>query len=382
MLNQFLEANRAELIERCRSKVALRQAPHAANSDFAHGIPVFLAQLIDTLSRGKGAPAAIVASAAKHGEEMMRRGCTVDQVVHDYGDLCQAITQLATESGTRISADDFQVLNGCLDDAIADAITEFQVQRDRQIRARERREEADRIGSLAHELRNLLGTAALAFRALRGGYVGASGSTSNVLSRSLCSMGEIIARTVAGVRLDAGIAARFEPIRLDRFIADAQVAASLSADARECEFEVLPVESTLLVLGDEQLLHSAVSNLLANAFKFTPPHGHVQLKAFAADDRVLIEVRDQCGGIPAGKSEAIFTSFEQHGADRSGLGLGLSIARRAVEAMEGSIRVTDLPGSGCVFTIELPQELAEPGKSPRVTGAHLSSASPLKGKFQ
>ena len=87
-------------------------------------------------------------------------------------------------------------------------------------------------------------------------------------------------------------------------------------------------------------------------------------------------------GIPAGKSEAIFTSFEQHGADRSGLGLGLSIARRAVEAMEGSIRVTDLPGSGCVFTIELPQELAEPGKSPRVTGAHLSSASPLKGKFQ
>jgi signal transduction histidine kinase len=359
MLNHFLEANRAELIERCSSKVALRPAPHDTTIGLAHGVPLFLAQVIDALSRGNGAPTAINASAKKHGEEMMRRGFTIDQVVRDYGDLCQAITELAAESGTPISAGDFQVLNRCLDDAIADAITEFQAQRDRQVRARGRRDEADRIAEIAHELRGLLGTAALAFRALKGGKVGTSGATSAVLDRSLCAMVDMMARTVAEVRLDAGISARFESIRLDRFIADAQAAASLSADARECELEVSPVESTLHLLGDEQLLHSAVSNLLANAFKLTPRHGHVGLKAFAANDRILIEVRDRCGGGPAGKSEAPCTSLEQHGVDRSGP--GLSIARRAVEAMAGSLRMTDLPGSEFVFTIELPRQLTGPG---------------------
>lgn len=366
MLSHFLEANRAGLIERCRAKVALRAGPRTT-VDLVHGIPVFLAQLIETLQAEEGddAPVAgpipgITASATKHGDEMLHGGFTIDQVVHDYGDLCQAITELASETGTRISADGFQVLNRCLDDAIADAIIEFQAQRDRQGSARERRNEADRVGSLAHELRDLLGTATLALRALKGGNVGTSGATSAVLDRSLSAMGDMIARTVAEVRLDAGVSARFESIRLDRFIADAHLAASLSADARKCELEVSPVESKLRVRGDEQLLHSAVANLLANAFKFTPGHGHVGLKAFATDDRVLIEVRDQCGGLPEGKTEALFASFEQHSADRSGLGLGLSIARRAVEAMAGSIRVTDLPGTGCVFTIELPRELTGP----------------------
>src|SRR5690348_16725662 len=107
MLNHFLEANRAGLIERCRAKVALRPVPHSTHVDLAHGIPVFLAQLIETL-RAEEVPdafpmdpsPAIAASAKEHGDEMMRRGFTIDQVVHDYGDLCQAITELAAESGT------------------------------------------------------------------------------------------------------------------------------------------------------------------------------------------------------------------------------------------------------------------------------------------
>jgi signal transduction histidine kinase len=88
----------------------------------------------------------------------------------------------------------------------------------------------------------------------------------------------------------------------------------------------------------------------------------VQLTAFAAGERVQIEVTDCCGGLPAGSSEKMFTPFFQRSQDRSGVGLGLSIARRAVEADEGTLSVRDLPGHGCVFTISLPRyTLAEEG---------------------
>ena len=60
-----------------------------------------------------------------HGHELLLQGFTVSQVVHDYGDVCQAITELAVEMNAPISTDDFRMLNKCLDDAIAGAVTEF-----------------------------------------------------------------------------------------------------------------------------------------------------------------------------------------------------------------------------------------------------------------
>ena len=72
-------------------------------------------------------------------------------------------------------------------------------------------------------------------------------------------------------------------------------------------------------------------------------------------DRILIEVEDKCGGLPPGELEKMFLPFTQSGADRTGLGLGLSISRRSVEANEGTLNVRDIPGSGCVFTIDLPR---------------------------
>ena len=70
---------------------------------------------------------------------------------------------------------------------------------------------------------------------------------------------------------------------------------------------------------------------------------------------MLIDVQDHCGGLAHGSVERMFAPFAQHGHDRSGLGLGLSIARQSVEADHGTLSVRDLPGIGCVFTISLPQ---------------------------
>jgi signal transduction histidine kinase len=115
------------------------------------------------------------------------------------------------------------------------------------------------------------------------------------------------------------------------------------------------VDASVAIVGNRDHLLAALVNLLQNAFKFTHPHTEVTLHAFAAGDRVSIEVKDHCGGLPSGFSEKMFRPFTQGSFDRSGLGLGLSIARRTVEAEGGSLTVRDMPGTGCVFTISLPR---------------------------
>ena len=65
-----------------------------------------------------------------HGNDLLRKGFTVSEVIHDYGDLCQAVTDMAVEENEALSAADFRMLNRCLDDAIAGAVTEFGRQRD------------------------------------------------------------------------------------------------------------------------------------------------------------------------------------------------------------------------------------------------------------
>jgi signal transduction histidine kinase len=98
-----------------------------------------------------------------------------------------------------------------------------------------------------------------------------------------------------------------------------------------------------------------VGNLLQNAFKFTRPATTVTLRVGASAQRVLIEIQDECGGLPSGNVNELFRPFEQRAADRSGLGLGLAFSRWAVEANHGRIYARNLPERGCVFTVDLPR---------------------------
>jgi signal transduction histidine kinase len=104
------------------------------------------------------------------------------------------------------------------------------------------------------------------------------------------------------------------------------------------------------------VLRSALSNLIRNAIKFSPAERVVHVRAKHADGRVVFEVEDACGGLPPGTAEKLFAPHVQVGTDRSGFGLGLAIAKLAATAHEGEIRVHDLPGHGCVFVIDLPDE--------------------------
>ena len=94
---------------------------------------------------------------------------------------------------------------------------------------------------------------------------------------------------------------------------------------------------------------------MQNALKFTHTRAEVTSNAYAVADRILIDVKDHCGGLPAGDAEKFFLPFAQDSDDKGRLGLGLSIARRSVEPNDGTLSVCDVPGTGCIFPINRPR---------------------------
>jgi signal transduction histidine kinase len=168
-------------------------------------------------------------------------------------------------------------------------------------------------------------------------------------------MRDLLDTTIAEVRLSAGTHEQ-KRLSVARLLENAEGAAALEAAQREIglSFATRP-PAEVAVHADPQLLSSALTNLLQNAFKYTIPHGKVAVRTIVGDGLVSIEVEDECGGLPEGNAEVLFTPFgPRRGKDRTGLGLGLDISRKAVKACGGEIRVRNLPGKGCIFSIELP----------------------------
>jgi len=375
MLHEFLTLHRDEIISRTREKVGARIAPQLTEAVLEHGVPLFLEQLAATLCREQETPARptspeMARSAILHGAELRQAGFTVAQVVHGYGDVCQAVTELAIELGIPISADEFKTLNRCLDEAIAQAVTEYARQRDLS-----HPRGAARHGFFGHEQRNLVHNAILAFEVLKTGTVGIGGSTGKVLGRNLIALRDLIDRSLVEVRLEAGLHHR-QRVMLGQFVDEAGLAATIEAEARGLQLSVSPVEPGVAIDVDRQLIAAAIANLLQNAFKFSRAHGHVVLRTdTTAAGRVLIEVEDECGGLPPGRAEDLFRPFAQRSTDRSGLGLGLAIARESVEVNGGEIRARNLPGRGCVFTIDLPRLSPQSAAAgPDAVGARRSGA--------
>jgi len=209
MLHEFLSANRDELIRRCRTKVSQRDAPPVTAAELEHGVPLFLEQLVEALRCEQRSPASKpdgildspgktatsienTRAAAVHGKELLDKGYTVDQVVHDYGDICQSITDLATEKSAPVSVEEFRTFNRLLDNAISDAVSSFGRHRDQSISAQGDRDERQWRGSLGDEQRALLDTAVQAFAALKVGNIGLRGATGTLLEFSLTKLRDLI----------------------------------------------------------------------------------------------------------------------------------------------------------------------------------------------
>jgi signal transduction histidine kinase len=353
MLHEFVAANRDAILARTEARTRIPTRPSPSTSELVNGATVFLTQLSETLRLAATttpfSSAAIAATAARHGGNLLSLGFNVSQVVHAYGDICQAITELALEQQTPIDTQEFRILNHCLDMAIAEAVTEHA----RVTNEKTGAAEAERLGQIAHELRNLLSTALLAFQTVKQGAVSIDGSTGMVLGRSLMGLRDVIDSTLSAVRLDAGKDRR-EQLVLADFLDEVAAGANLHAEYRAVHLSVEAAPRELRVHADRQTLASAVLNLLTNACKYTRTGGHVMLRAHQEQGQAIIEVEDECGGIPHCNGDPFRAFGERRGQDRTGLGLGLSITRKVVKAHGGDIRIRNMPGRGCVFIIEIP----------------------------
>lgn len=369
MMYQFLANNRDDLIARCRHKVSMRPGRAATAGQLKNGIPIFLDQLIRTLeleqtdepeegekisgpAGGAVAFSEVRTNAELHGKDLLAMDFTVDQVVHDYGDLCQAVTDLAIVRDAPFEIEEYRTLNRCLDNAIANAVSEFSYQRDFAVLKKHEAIADERMGNFSQELRGILSTASMAFSAAKTGNLNLNGATGTILERSLAGLAKVLNNSFDDVAQHGQENISLAAFSLEGFIDEAVIGAKTSAAIKGCSLTVLPVDAKLAIVGHREALLDTVSKLLQNAIRFTLPGTEVTLSAYSAADRVLIDVKDNCGGLKPNTATTLFQ------ANRGGAGearFGLRLARQAIIKDAGDLTVTDMPGVGCVFTISLPR---------------------------
>lgn len=384
MLYNFLLMNKNEILAMTEKKALDLGGTRSTSDLLKSGLPIFYGQLLEVLrleqevgkalnppadkagmakaARENNEPAMAVAAgrpdeacvaktAGIHGVELQRLGYTLSHVVHAYGAMCQAITELATTQKTRITTEEFHDLNRCLDVAIAGAVTEYQSITNTQ----DIRREVEHLGFLAHELRNSLNSVNISFQIIKTGTVGLEGTTGQMLERGLKRIEDLIDRSLTEVRLRVDPKVHLEASHLLSLVDQIMVTAHVVARSKNQTLEI-QIDPTLFVDVDQQLFYSALSNLVQNALKFSHDGGKIQVRGRLVGENIVVEVEDECGGLPPHSVLTdLFKPFEQQNKDRNGLGLGLSIAQRAISLNRGTIEVSDLPGKGCVFKIILPQ---------------------------
>lgn len=349
MLSEFVRDHRDEIIARCRARVAGRMSPRPTPRELEHGIPLFLRELEHELARELREPSGAATAGVQHGEDLLCSEFTIAQVVHNYGDVCQSVTELAIEHDASITTEEFRALNHCLDNAIADAVTAYARQHQLAVAAEMAQHASQHLVRITQELRGVLAGAIVAFDVLRTGAVGIQGSTGDVLGHSLIGLRDRLDRSLTEVRLSTGIV-HPEPIGVAGFLEELEVSAIIDARAHKLRLTVLPVDPDVTLDSDRQILSSVLFNLLQNAFDHTRPHSHVRLHTRVTPDRVVFEVEDQCGGIPPDRREHLLEQYAEPGNDSTGLGLCV----RGVKLLRGEIRVCNR-NHGCMFSVDLPR---------------------------
>ncbi|CAN5791542.1 hypothetical protein BH11MYX3_BH11MYX3_08170 [soil metagenome] len=352
MLHEFLSQHRDEIISRCERSYQ-RRDPSRPEEELLTTIPVFVDEIIKAERREAGIPEhsslpGDTEGARELGEHRFRRGFKIRDVVTDYGTISQVIGDIAIEHSIELDARSYKLLNECIDSGLAQAISTYY---DLAV-ARGQKEFAEWLGFLAHELRNSLSSAVLAYSFLRSGEVGLESKTARILERSFNQLEALVSQTLVTVQLKSGVPPITERVALQELVEDIHTATISERDISV----LIDIDPGLNVQADPRLLGSALTNLLQNAMKFTRSDGRIEVRGRREPARIRIEIEDECGGL-GGSGESLFEPFVQRASRRRGVGLGLTITRNAIEAHRGTLTVRDLPGKGCMFTILLPNEV-------------------------
>jgi signal transduction histidine kinase len=355
-LHEVLAANREDVLLRWQGVVRGSFAPEAIRHvELINHIPEFVNEIVAALRTDAGLSASDPTpdesnTAAGHGVQRLRLGFSLDSVVREYGALRDAIIASARDAGAEISFRELQVLFNTIVTGIAGAVSEYAHQRDAELL----RHTNEHFAFIAHELRNPLSSAMLGLQLLKDkGQLPQSSRSVDAVERGIQRAVELIDETLQVARVASGIELRRQWTTLEALFEDIELGAVSEAEARDVKVCV-HIENDERISLDVRLVRSALGNLLRNAVKYTSPGSEVALRGKVTNARVVVEVEDCCGGLPPGKVEEAFAPFVRLDSRPGGFGLGLAIAKQAVDAHGGSIRVQNLPGKGCIFVLELP----------------------------
>ena len=314
-------------------------------------MPSYLDAVVAALAPSTGPATENPATAAGHGEQRLRLGFSLDAVVREYGAMSDAIIDTARAANAPMTFDELHSILSSTISGIAHAVSEYSFQRDAELH----RKHNEHIAFLAHEIRTPLSAAVTACDMLgETGTLAATDRKAAVLTRSLKRMTELIDHSLSAARASADLELTRASTTLSAIITDARSAVVDAAEAKTIDLAIT-VESDAPMVIDARLVRSALGNLLHNAIKYTQPGGHVALRARVTGAHAEIEVEDSCGGIPPGSLEQLFLPFVRRNATETGFGLGLAIAKEAIDAHGGAIHVQNLLGKGCMFVVELPR---------------------------
>ena len=295
------------------------------------------------------------ARARQHGGQRFHLGYNIDGLIREYGTLRDVLFEFADAKGVPFETAEALDLSRILIEGIAGAAAQYSLERD----AYTRNQAAQHVGFLAHELRNPLQTAQLRIQMMDRRPGGPTPQDIQALKHALRLLRERIDNELFDVQLHALPQPVFKKLQLRQVLESLVEDVSPQGAGKDVDIQV-DVDPQLEIVADERLLDSALSNLVRNAIKFSPPGAIVQVRCKKSLERVVIEVEDKCGGLPEGAVEKMFSPFVQMGQDRSGFGLGLAISKRAAELHGGALRVHDVPGQGCVFVLDLPLDASTP----------------------
>jgi signal transduction histidine kinase len=358
-IHEVLALEKDEVIRIWKGHVQVEVAPPSIPTvELIDHIPRFLDEIVAALRKNAGLTPLesppMRSSAAGHGEQRLRLGFSLDAVVREYGALHDAMLVVLQNAGGEPQFRELEVISDCIIEGIAQAVSEYARQRDAELQ----RQANEHFAFIAHELRNPLAAAMTALELLRSkGHFPEDSAAVRALERGLAGTRELIDRSLSTARIASGIELRPQWTTLGNLLEDLQLAAASEADTKGVELRC-KVEAHERIQVDARLVQSAIGNLLRNAIKYTSPGGSVELRAYLEGGRFRVEVEDCCGGLLAGQVEQAFAPFVRFQEGGSGFGLGLAIAKQAVDAHGGNLRVQNLPGKGCVFILELPVEVA------------------------
>ena len=346
-MHEYIQRRRDGILDRATTRVTT-DFPFIPIDRLRPHLEVILARLVDALARGvrspEGGKASVADAGARMGSEQAAASLPVSLLPREIGALSDALGSVSEADGVHFDPQEYHTVNVIFDGAMQSAIEGFQ-----KATPPESSQPVDALGPyFAHELRNAMGSAKLALHAIQSGELGINSGTGRVLLRSFDRVESLAERALFASRVSSGALQR-APIPVEDLVWNAV----FGLGAPIAQRVAVNVDPTLVFDVDHTAMTSVLDNLLRNAAKYSPERSPIDVRAYPDDEDVVIEVADQCGGIPEGLVEKLFVPFER-GAVGRGTGLGLPIVRAAVEAHGGRITVQNRPGIGCVFAVRIP----------------------------